>query len=168
MQENLKMNCQQFLDELEGLPSEVNGGATPEKLRAELPEAARQHAGECANCRASLAEFAETRQVLRRLAVAAPEPGPWFVKRVMGAIAARENELEERTTGVWTSVRRLAPRLAALGAVLMMLGGTWAYEQNQAEKIRQQETKPAETLFGAPSSSATNDDVIASTMGARP
>lgn len=157
------MNCQQFLDELEGLPVEVNGETTLESVRASLVGAARQHAGECANCRESLEEFAETRRMLRRLAQPAPEAGPWFVKRVMGAIAAKENELDERRTGVWTSVRRLAPRLAAVGAVLLMLGGSWAYEQNQAEKMRLEQTKPAEGLFGAPSSSPnSNDDVIAS------
>jgi len=162
------MKCQEFVDELEGLPVERSGEATLESLSAKLTEAARQHSGKCASCRAGLEDLAAARSVLRRLAGPPPEAGPWFAKRVMGAIAARENEIEEGRNGVWSSVGRLAPRLAAVCAVLLMLGGTWAYEQNRAEQIKQEEMRSSESLFEAPASSPLNDDVMASATEGRP
>lgn len=167
-QENLMNKCQEFLDELEGLPVEASGETTLEALRAQLSQVAQQHGADCANCKAVLADVAETRSVLRRLAGPVPEAGPWLAKRVMGAIAARENEIEESRNGLWSSVGRLAPRLAALCAVLLMVGGTWAYEQNRAEQMRRDQMSAVEGLFGAPASSSWNDDVMAGATEGRP
>ena len=64
--------------------------------------------------------------------MALPKAGPWFTARVMAAIAAREKE--EEIDGVWISVRRLAPRLVALGALLLVVGGSWSVQQTRKDR----------------------------------
>jgi len=156
-------NCEWFLDVLEGLPADRPGNATPEVLLTKLPERAREHASHCAHCRAAVADFAETRQVLEGLAQRLPEPGPWFTRRVMNSIAVQEHELEERQEGFWIGVRRLAPRLVALATLLLMLGGTWAFQERRAARTRALEMGPTEGIFESVPSVPINDDVIAST-----
>jgi hypothetical protein len=157
-------SCAEFLEELERLPSGLPGRNTAENWREMLPPAAREHAVKCAECAAALEYFAETRAAMAGLAERVAEPGPWFVSRVMAAIVAKERELEEQTNGVWISVMRLAPRLAAFAAVLLVLGGTWALELRRAEHSRQQQTRPAvEGLFETVPNTPLNDDIVAST-----
>ena len=78
-----------------------------------------------------------------------PEAGPWFTTRVMQAIAAQEEEIEERQNGFWTSVRRLAPRLVAFATLLLMLGGTWAFQERRAARANGPQMGPAEGIFEA-------------------
>jgi hypothetical protein len=158
--------CEEFLEELERLPAGLPGKATAGDWRELLPQEAREHAASCANCEEALEDFAETRQALAGMAESLPEPGPWFVGRVMAKIRAQERELEEQANGVWIGVRRLAPRLAAFAAVLLVLGGTWALELRRAEQSRQLQPqgRPAvEGLFEAAPNAPLNDDIIAST-----
>ena len=156
--------CDAFLAELDRLPAGLPGRLTAGDWRELLPQEAREHAGSCANCEAALEDFAETRQALAGMAESLPEPGPGFVGRVMAKIRAQERELEEQANGVWISVMRLAPRLAALAAVLLVLGGTWALELRRAEQMRQQQPRPSvEGLFESAPNSPLNDDIIAST-----
>lgn len=158
------VNCERFLEELEQLPAGLPGKATAGDWREMLPEEAREHATACAKCKAALEDFAETRQALAGMAESLPEPGQWFASRVMAKIRAQEQEMEEQANGVWISVRRLAPRLAAFAAVLLVLGGTWALELRRAEHAREQQRRPAvEGLFEATPSTPLNDDIIAST-----
>jgi predicted anti-sigma-YlaC factor YlaD len=114
-----ELNCRRFLDALEELPNDGNTWKSAEEWRAELPAAEEEHVGRCEACRTALEEFAETRNALAEMEV--QKPGPWFATRVMAAIGAREAE-EEARDGVWISVRRLAPRLVALSALLLVLG----------------------------------------------
>ena len=156
--------CEEFLEELERLPAGLPGRPTGRDWRELLPQKAREHAATCANCEEALEDFAETREALAGMAESLPEPGPWFVARVMAKIGAQERELEEQANGVWISVMRLAPRLAAFAAVLLVLGGTWALELRRAEQSRRQQTRPAaEGLFEAAPNTPLNDDIIANT-----
>ena len=155
-----KMKCENFLNELEGLPAE---GRTAGELLARLPEEARRHASECANCEEAVRVFAETREALAGMKAGQGEPGPWFVKRVMGAIAAKEDEVEEGRNSVWLGVRRLAPRLAAFAAVLLVLGGTWAMELRQADRqFLRPQGNTVEGLFETTPNTPMNDDIVAS------
>jgi hypothetical protein len=154
-----KVNCEWFLSELEGLPT---GDATAEVLLRRLPEEARSHAADCAECAAAVRDFAETRVALEGMEESFPEPGPWFMRRVMQAIAAQEAEIEEKQNGFWSSVRRLAPRLVAFAMLVLMLGGTWAFELQRAARTNKPELRPAEGIFEATPSVQANDDVIAS------
>jgi len=156
-----EVSCEQFLEEVEQLPLETPGTKKAGDWREMLPQEAREHAGRCASCEAALEDFAETREALGGMKASQVEPGPWFVSRVMATIRAQERENEEQTDGVWISVMKLAPRLAAFAVVLLVLGGTWALELRR-EHARQMEVRPAEGLFET-APAPLNDDIVAST-----
>ena len=90
-----KVNCEMFLNELEELTGVGPGGATMEELRARMPESARGHSARCTSCEEALQDFAEARKALEPMRAGLPEAGPWFTVRVMNAIGAEEEELEE-------------------------------------------------------------------------
>ena len=152
--------CQRFREELELV--RVPGDAVIERgeLLAELPAELRGHAGQCSSCLEALDDVVETRNLLLSLAreTNGTVPGPWFASKVMNVIAAKEREREERD-GVWISVRSLAPRLAAVGALLLVLIGTWAM-QTQREYQARQMNVPGESLFDAGPGGIQNDDVL--------
>ena len=156
-------DCEQFLEELELLPAEKI--IASEYLRRMSLEA-RKHAQLCAGCDEAVREVVEARLALQPLILATrgqEEPaGPWFASRVMAVIAAKEREVEEHNS-VWINVRKLAPRLVAISALLLMLGGTWALQLSQSD--RSVSMRPAaEGLFEA--FPAYNDDLM--TGEARP
>jgi hypothetical protein len=153
------MNCELFLSELEGLPS----GAAESAMLAQLPLSAREHAAVCASCEAAVRDFVETRRALGGMQESLPEAGPWFTRRVMREIAAQEQALEETQDGFWASVRRLAPRMVAFASLLLMLGGTWAFEERRAAQAHGPEVRPVEGIFETTPSVPANDDVIEST-----
>ena len=149
--------CEAFLDELELLsPEDGDAAVSAKQLLEKMREPVRQHGLDCASCSEALNDLADTRRALRAVAVNPPQAGPWFTKRVMAAIASKETELEEQENSVWLSVRRLAPRLVALSALLLVLGGTWAMQLRHAELAN----RPVESWFeGSPG--PANDDVLA-------
>lgn len=158
-----KGNCESFRNLLEALPSgEGQQLRSVEEWRAELPEAEARHLGSCPKCLQALEELVETRETLAGFA--APEPGPWFKARVMAAIAAKERE-EETMDGVWISVRRLAPRMVALSALLLVLGGSWAVQQRSSEVAN---GKGGDIVFDATVSPALYDDGPVSATEVRP
>jgi hypothetical protein len=156
-----KVNCERFLDELEELPTDGPRGATAEEWLTALSDEAQEHAARCENCEAALQDFAVTRRTLERMQETLPEAGPWFARQVMQAIETQEAALEETVNGFWSSVRRLAPRMVAFATVVLMLGGTWAFEERRAAKSRGPELLPAEGIFEALPSTPANDDVVA-------
>jgi hypothetical protein len=154
--------CEWMTGELEGLPSGDGAGQTVEVLLARLPEAAREHAANCAECESAVRDFVDTRLALAQMKESLPEAGPWFTTRVMQAIAAQEEAIEERQNGFWTGVRRLAPRIVAFATLLLMLGGTWAFQERRAARANGPELRPAEGIFEAVPATPANDDIIAS------
>jgi hypothetical protein len=157
----IRPECQEFLSELEEFKLEAGQSATTRAVIATLPEMAKQHALRCEECAVALEDFATTREALLQMK-ALPVPGPWFVTLVMAAIKSAENEIEERKDGVWISVRRLAPRLAAFAAFLLVLGGTWAMELRRREAAAQRpESRQVEGLFESAPSSLLNDELVA-------
>jgi hypothetical protein len=157
-------NCESFRDALEALPHAGGPRRSVEEWRAELPEAEARHLGGCGECRTALEEFVETREALAGFA--APEPGPWFTARVMATIAAKEHE-EEARDGVWISVRRLAPRMVALSALLLALGGSWAVRQRSLE-VDNLNAKAGDMVFDATAGANGYDDGMGASVGARP
>ena len=160
--ENQEGQCRSFREELELL--RVPGDAVIERgeMLAELPADLRGHAGKCGNCLQALDDVVETRNMLLSLAgeTGGVEPAPWFSGKVMNAIAAKERATEGRD-GFWASVQKLAPRLAAVCALLLLLVGTWAMQTQRAYQARQMSI-PAESLFDSGPTGAQNDDVISS------
>ena len=159
-----EQNCRRFLDALEELP--LGGGLqkSAEEWLAELPDAEEIHAGGCEACRTALEEFAETRNALAGATV--QKPGPWFAIRVMAAIRAKEQE-EEARDGVWISVRRLAPRLVALSALLLVLGGSWALELRKTEGMNA-ERRGGDMVFDSTVAPTSYDDGLGTTSEVRP
>jgi hypothetical protein len=155
-----QIDCVWLQNQLEDLPPGDVGSASA--LLAQLPEEARTHAAACAECRAAVQDFVDTRQVLAAMSENLPQAGPWFTTRVMRAIATQEREVEERQTGFWVYVRRLAPRLVALATLVLMLGGTWAFQERRAATRAQGgQIGPTEGIFEAVPTAAPNDDIIA-------
>jgi len=145
--ENLSEDCRRLREELESLPAGGQAELSESAVLSSLPASTREHSLACAVCVEVVSDLVNIRRSLRPLATAVPEAGPWFSGRVMAAIKAKENELEERWEGVWFSIRRLAPRLVALCALLLVLGGTWALQLRQSDLAKQEGAKPFETVF---------------------
>lgn len=164
--QSAKVNCEEFLGQLEELP----GGAriSVVELLQQMPAELHAHGEACSGCRAALEDLVETRQALAAMKPRMREAGPWFASRVMAAINARENEIEERSNNVWLSVRRLAPRLAAFAVLLLVLGGSWAMQLRHAEQVRQRQMQPTDSLFEGNPSTPLNYDIIASTSEEQP
>lgn len=155
-------DCEQFLDELEGLSP---GKTTAHELLQRMRLESREHARLCAGCDDAVREVVEARVALHPLIVDKPEPGPWFPSRIMASIAAKERELEE-SNSVWMNVRKFAPRLVALSALLLMLAGTWALQWKNVDQSSGM--RPAEGLFETSPTLPDNDDLMANASEARP
>jgi len=155
--------CRSFRDALEEWP--VSGAAqmSAEEWLGELPAGDAEHAGGCGACRETLEEFAETRRALAGMQL--PEAGPWFTTRVMAAIAVREKE--EEADGVWISVRRLAPRLVAMSALLLVVGGSWAVEQTRKDRAKL-DRQDGDIVFDSSRMPTWYDDGMGTLNEARP
>ena len=159
--------CDEVLNELEELKAEeLNSG----EVLGALTGGSKRHAVGCEDCRSAVDDFVTTREALWPMRAMALEAGPWFAARVMADVRAAENEIEEKKEGLWISVRRLAPRLVAFAALLLVLGGTWAMELRRRESATGQvEVRQAEGLFENAPSAQLNDDILATAAeGTRP
>jgi anti-sigma factor RsiW len=157
-----KQNCEWFLNELEELPQGGSRATTVEALLSKMPEEARRHAARCGECASALEDFAAIRRALEQEPESLVKAGPWFTQKVMHAIALQEAEIEERQSGFWNGVRRLAPRLVALATLLLMIGGTWAFQERRAAPMNGPEARQTEGIFESTPSAPANDDVIVS------
>jgi len=145
-------SCRSFQDALDELPLKGDARMSAEEWLSELPAEDAAHAGNCEACREALEEFAETRDALAGMK--SPEAGPWFTARVMAAIAARERE--EEIDGVWISVRRLAPRLVLVSALLLVVGGSWAVQQTRRD-VATAEGRNAELVYDSAAAVSYDD-----------
>jgi hypothetical protein len=159
--------CEHLLDLLED-PSaaHVRAGSLAELLEA-LPAAQRTHVAGCESCREAVRDVFEARQIVRGVVPQAQEPGPWFVTRVMAAIAAKEKELSE-VTKTWLAVPRFASRLAFASCALLLVASTWVFESRSTTSVKQPSVVPAESLFEAPQPSANQDDILISMSESNP
>jgi hypothetical protein len=153
------VNCEWFLSELEDSPLDR---ISIQELLSAMTEGARAHAASCVECAQTLEDFSEIRVLLAPMEKTLPEPGPWFTRRVMNAIGAQEAEMEERVNGFWIGVRRLAPRLVAFATLLLMIGGTWAFQEQRAHRGSQQSSPGVEGIFESSPNIPANDDIVAS------
>ena len=159
-------DCQSFRDALEAMPVSSELHLSVENLLEELPEEMKAHGVRCEACRATLEEFVETRNALAGMSMNTPQAGPWFTARVMSAIAAKEREDEARD-GVWISVRRLAPRLVAVSALLLVLGGSWALEQSQ-RNLPTADRRGGDLVFDSSAVPPSYDDGLGTINEVRP
>jgi hypothetical protein len=68
----------------------------------------------------------EVQTLLRGLDSNRPEPSPFFAKRVMAAIEAREAELVRRARA-WAAIPSFAYRVSAIAALLLVMASTWLW-----------------------------------------
>lgn len=96
-------------------------------LLALLPEQARKHVSECSDCRTFADELLEVGGMFEA-EEAGVQPGPYFLARVMAAIADREVELE-KSAQTWAAVPRLAYRFSVLASITLLIAGSWLYQR---------------------------------------
>jgi len=153
--------CERLQDLLE---SSAGGGpgASIEELVASLPADGRAHLADCGSCREALHDLLVTRELLLGAVAPAEDGGPWFAKRVLSEIAARERELAFPVSA-WSMVPQFASRLAWASAIILLAGSTWLYERPKQSPNNQPATASAqEYLFEAPSPPMNQDDVLIS------
>jgi hypothetical protein len=127
--------CAKVHDALES----ISGGEPSEGvlalgvLLAQLSEEERAHVNACDDCRMFAAELLEVRGMFQ-YADTGPQPGPYFLARVMAAISDREGELE-RISKTWAAVPRLAYRLSVLASVSLLVAAGWLYQQPQHASV---------------------------------
>jgi hypothetical protein len=134
----------------------------PQALTAELSPQNRLHLHQCQDCRLAMDAWLVARQSLQAFAgPRAPAP-PWFVTRVMGAIAARQEE-SFRPAAAWSIVPRFASRLAWACAALLLVASTWLYEKPSAQPSAAPAVSATEGLFDTqPPPPSTKDEVLIS------
>jgi len=129
-------------------------------LLAEIPEGLREHVRSCEACRLFAEERVAVRELLAPRAGSA-EPGPYFLARVMDAIARREQQLE-RSVQTWAAVPRLAYRLTVLACLGLLIAGGWVYRLPAPATTASLSAQPSEGLVDA---GATQDDLLVSPAG---
>ena len=121
--------CEAARDALEHGTSRVAqdaGHPTIATLLEDAPPSVRAHVAACGECRIFAAEVVEVRDLLRPDRVG-PQPGPFFMTRVMASIAEREVDLEKRSQ-IWAAVPRLASWLTLAASLTLLVAGSWLYQ----------------------------------------
>ena len=161
------IKAEQWFEEATGRLSEAPAA---EELLASLEPSQRDHVRECGECQNALKDLLESRVLLAALKEPETENRPFFSRRVMAAIAAREMELE-RATRAWAVVPRLASRFAGIATVLLLIGGALVYEgplhkqANQTTQTAQPAAESGTQLFEDNAAVPANrDDVLVSLL----
>jgi len=76
----------------------------------------------------------EVQTLLRDLDGKRAEPGPFFAKRVMAAIEAREAELVRRARA-WAAIPSFAYRVSAVAALLLVMASTWLWSGTRNNSV---------------------------------
>jgi hypothetical protein len=158
---NKKMSaeCERVCDALESTaPPESRGEIVAAgTLLARLPESSREHVYSCEGCRAFAEELLEARELLGAQGNKT-EPGPFFLARVMAAIASKEAELEQ-SAQTWAAVPRLASRLTVLASLGLLIAASWVYEM---PRIASSAGWNSQQWAGLVDTSAVQDDLLVS------
>lgn len=152
--------CERLQDLLESSVAEGVLGVSIEALLQSLPADGRTHFADCRSCREIVQELLATRELLLGALAPTEDGGPWFVKRVLSAIAARKREVAFPASA-WSMVPRFASRLAWATAIVLLAGSTWLYRGSTPSAPRQPASSQ-EYLFEAPAPQMNQDDVLTS------
>ena len=130
LKRKVRSQCEAVRDELER--GDVARSAAPSASRhevlAQLSNAQRGHLDSCEDCRIFADELVEARRLLQN-EFFGPQPGPFFIAKVMASIADRQAQLEDRATQTWAAVPRLAYRLTVIASLALLIAGSWLYER---------------------------------------
>jgi hypothetical protein len=106
-----------------------------DSLLDHLPHNERLHASGCAECQLFAKDVLELKTIFvaehedaRQSDQKQVQPGPYFMARVMAAIAAREAQ-EDQSAQTWAAVPRLAHRLSVLASLTLLIAGSWLYQR---------------------------------------
>ena len=155
--------CAKVHDALQGISSaeQSEGVLALGVLLAQLSEEVRAHVNACDDCRLFAAELLEVRGMFQ-YADTGPQPGPYFLARVMAAISDREGELQ-RISQTWAAVPRLAYRLSVLASLSLLVAAGWLYQQPRHASIaRASAAQSAEGLVDS-SGNTVQDDFLLNT-----
>lgn len=157
--------CSSTQDALERAALRNSSAHTIQELIEELPAARREHLGACGHCHKAAENLVAARRIFHGVASAAKPERPFFVSRVMAAIAAKERELME-LVNPWSEVPRFATKLAWISAVLLLAGTTWFYEKHASEPPRSSSGDATQdSIFETPVP-PSQDDVLISMVEA--
>jgi hypothetical protein len=160
--------CGRLQDLLESSATESVLGGSMEALFQNLPADGRAHFAGCRSCHEIVQELLATRELLLGALAPTEDGGPWFVKRVLSAIAAHEREMAFPASA-WSMVPRFASRLAWGTAIVLLAGSTWLYRGSTPSTTRQPAAASSqEYLFEAPAPQMNQDDVLISTAERNP
>ena len=163
-----KNNCELFQSDLEDAASErPQELMEAQDLLLAMSSASRAHATSCEECRLALDDLLEARKLLTQDFSAHPAVGPWFVPRVMAAIAVRERELLEKSK-TWLLVPKVASRLSWVTATALLLASAWLYQRPATNLGLQISAADSESLFETVHTPATHDEVLASLVEKNP
>jgi hypothetical protein len=127
-------------------------------LLARLPQNVRKHVNVCTDCRIFADELVEVRGMFQG-EIGGPQPGPYFLARVMSSIAEREGRLEQ-SAQTWAAVPRLAYRLSVLASLTLLIAGSWLYQRpSRTSSVASASAETSEGLVEG-SGSAIQDDFL--------
>jgi len=154
--------CAKVHDALQGISSaeQSEGVLALGVLLAQLSEEVRAHVNACDDCRLFAAELLEVRGMFQ-YADTGPQPGPYFLARVMAAISDREGELQ-RISQTWAAVPRLAYRLSVLASLSLLVAAGWLYQQPRHASIASVNAQNTEGLVDS-SGNTVQDDFLLNT-----
>lgn len=130
-----------------------------EDVLVDAPEGDKQHVQNCRDCKEAVMDFLESRALFRNWNAAGVQGNPFFAKRILAAIAAREAEVEQ-STRTWAVVPKLAARLAAIATLVLLIAGTWVYEGPARKQVNQPVVEPGSQLFEDNSTVPTDRDEV--------
>ena len=145
--------------ELWNILDQADRATTLQNVLAEVSPELRAHAARCDECRKRIDELTATRDLLATLQPESEISRPFFLSRVMSAIAAREAELG-RAINAWMLVPKLASRVAWAAGLAILMAVTLFYQKPATPPLGM-EPSP-ESLFDNSQSSASHDDVLVS------
>ena len=128
----------------------------------------RGHLEICRECRVELEESLAVRQLLRRRAAPAEDPGTFFAGRVMRTIAQQEAARRAISANPWAAVLALAERVALVSALVLVLATTWLYETRAADVERRSAVESMGASLDPAPPPADEGEVLTSLAGREP
>jgi len=119
-------------------------------------------------CRVELEESLAVRQLLRRRAAPAEDPGTFFAGRVMRTIAQQEAARRAISANPWAAVLALAERVALVSALVLVLATTWLYETRAADVERRSAVESMGASLDPAPPPADEGEVLTSLAGREP
>jgi hypothetical protein len=164
LSKNSQSYCDQVCDSLERTisPEHCDDVAALDTVLSQLPEGMRKHVYSCETCRIFADDRIEVRGIFAAREAKVAQPGPFFLARVMAAIADRELQLDYAAQ-TWAAVPRLASRLTVLASLGVLVAASWVYQMPKTTTTAGITSPQASE--GLVDVGATQDDLLVSPVG---